>query len=49
MPLFGVAYADLDLYYLCKVLQKIAEFKDFSRLSSDFQVLFKADLIFKDF
>ena len=28
---------------------KIVEFKDFSRLSSDFPVLFKAELIFKDF
>ena len=31
------------------MLQKIVEFKDFSRLLSDFLVLFKADLIFKDF
>ena len=37
MPIFGA------------VLQKIVEFKDFSRLLSDFPVLFKADLIFKDF
>ena len=37
-------YTDLDLY-----LQKIEEFKDFSRPLSDFPVLFKADLIFKDF
>ena len=37
-------YTDLDLY-----LQKIEEFKDFSRLLSDFPVLFKADLICKDF
>ena len=54
MPLFGAAFAapnkgttiytDLDLYQ-----QKIEEFKDFSRLLSDFPVLFKADLIFKDF
>ena len=42
-------YADLGLYQQCKVLQKIVEFKDFSRLLSDFPVLFKADLIFKDF
>ena len=28
---------------------EIVEFKDFSRLLSDFPVLFKADLIFKDF
>ena len=30
-------------------LQKIVEIKDFSRLLSGFPVLFKADLIFKDF
>ena len=42
-------YTDLDLYQQCKVLQKIEEFKDFSRPLSDFPVLFKADLIFKDF
>ena len=30
-------------------LQKIVVFKDFSKLLSDFPVLFKADLIFKDF
>ena len=42
-------YNDLGLYQLCLVLQKIVEFKDFSRLLSDFPVLFKADLIFKDF
>ena len=29
-------------------VQKIVEFKDYSRLLSDFPVLFKADLIFKD-
>ena len=33
-------YTDLGLY-----LQKIVEFKDFSRLLSDFPVLFKAYLI----
>ena len=59
MSLFGAAFADqikaqqcytdLDLYQQCKVLQKIEEFKDFSRPLSDFPVLFKADLIFKDF
>ena len=59
MPLFGAAFAapikaqqfytDLGLYQQCLVLQKIVEFKDFSRLLSDFPVLFKADLIFKDF
>ena len=42
-------YNELGLYQLCKALQKIAEFKDFSRLLSGFPVLFKADLIFKDF
>ena len=40
-------YTDLDLYQQCKVLQKIEEFKDFSRPLSDFPVLFKTDLIFK--
>ena len=59
MLLFGAAYAapnkgtaiyyDLGLYQLCQVLQKIVEFKDFSRRLSDFPVLFKTDLIFKDF
>ena len=42
-------YTDLDLYQQCKVLQKIEKFKDFSNHLSDFPVLFKADLIFKDF
>ena len=42
-------YTDLDLYQQCSVLQKIEEFKDFSRPFSDFPVHFKADLIFKDF
>ena len=42
-------HTDFGLYQQCKVLQKIVEFKDFSRLLSDFTVLFKADLIFKDF
>ena len=32
-----------------EMLQKIVEFKDCSRFLSDFPVLFKADLIFKDF
>ena len=40
-------YNDLGLYQLCQVLQKIVEFKDFSRLLCGFPVLFKADLIFK--
>ena len=42
-------YTDLDLYQQCYVLQKIEEFKDFSRHLSDFPVLFKAYLIFKGF
>ena len=42
-------YNDLGFYKLCQVLQKIVELKDFSRLLSGFPVLFKADLIFKDF
>ena len=56
MPIFGAAHAqhttfftDLGLYQQCQVLQKIVEFMDFSRLLSDFPVLFKADLVFKDF
>ena len=59
MPLFGAAFAapikaqqfytDLGLYQQCKVLQKIEELKDFSRHFSDFPILFKAYLIFKDF
>ena len=43
VPIFGAAY------YTDLGLQKIVEFKDFSRLLSDFPVLFKADLIFNDF
>ena len=42
-------YTDIGLYQQCLVLQKIVEFKEFSRLLSDFPVLFKADLIFMDF
>ena len=42
-------YTDFDLYQQCYVLQKIEEFKDFSRHLSDFPVLFKAYLFFKDF
>ena len=61
MPIFGhgAAYAapikaqqfyyDLSVYQQCLVLQKIVEFKDFTRLMSDFPVLFMADSIFKDF
>ena len=41
-------YIDLGLYKQCKVQQKIVKLKNFSRLLSDFSVLFKADLIFKD-
>ena len=58
--MFGAAYAapnkGITILYRfrslinsAKVLQKIVEFKDFSRLFSHFKVLFKADLIFKDF
>ena len=42
MPLFGTGFG-------AKSYRKIVEFKAFSRLFSDFPVLFKADLIFKDF
>ena len=59
MPLFGAAIAapnkgitilsDLDLYHQCEFLQKIEEFKDISRPMCNFQVLFKAYFIFKDF
>ena len=42
-------HTNLGLYQQCSVLQKIVEFKDFSRLLSDFPVFIKADLIFKDF
>ena len=58
VPLFGAAFAapnkgttiytDLDLYQQCEVLQKIEKFKDFTRPLSDFPVLFKAELTFKD-
>ena len=59
MPIFGAAYAAPNigttilyrLSFLSTVLRskKIVEFKDFSRLLSDFPVLFKEGLIFKDF
>ena len=39
-------YTDLRLYLQCLIIQKIVEFKDFSRLLTKFPVLFKADLIF---
>ena len=42
-------YPDIELYQQSLVLQKIVKFKDFSRLFSDFPVLLKADLVFKDF
>ena len=42
-------YTDFCLYQQCSVLQKLVEFKDFPRLLSDFPVLFKAGLTFKDF
>ena len=42
-------YTDLGLYQQCLVLQKVVEFKDLSMLLSDFQVPFKAGLIFKNF
>ena len=59
MPLFGATYAapniGTTILYgfrsLSTVLSptEIVEFKDFLRLLGDFPVLFKADLIFKDF
>ena len=52
VSLFGGAFAapnkgitilsDLDLYHQCYFLQKIEEFKDFSRPLCNFPVLFKA-------
>ena len=42
-------YTDLGLYLQFKVLQKIVKFKNFSIPFSDLQVLFKSDIIFKDF
>ena len=43
-------FSDLGLYQqtLLSPTENV-EFKDFSKLLSDFPVLFKADLIFKDF
>ena len=46
VPLF---VTDLDLYQQCQALEKIEEIKDFSRPVSDFSLLYKADLIYKDF
>ena len=41
---------EISIKLLCLYLvQQIVKSKDFSRLLSDFPVLFKADLIFKDF
>ena len=57
-PLFGAAYmrikatqfyTDLVLKKQCAILLSMVKFKDFSRSLSVFQVLFKANLIFKDF
>ena len=42
-------YTDLGLLSTVLSLQKIVEFMEFSRIMSDFSVLFKADLIFKEF
>ena len=42
-------YIDLNLSHQSLVQQKIEEFKDFSRLLSDFPVLFKADLVSRTF
>ena len=42
-------YTDLVLNQQYQVLQKLVELKDFSMLLSDFPVLFKTYLIFKDF
>ena len=42
-------YTDIGLLSKVLSLQKIVEFKDLSRLLSDFPVLFKADFLLKDF
>ena len=42
-------FTDLGLLTTVLSLQNIVEFKDFSRILSDFPVLFKADVILKDF
>ena len=56
MPLFGAApnkgntiYTVLRLQRQCWILLYLLKFKDFSRPLSVFHVLFKANLIFKDF
>ena len=43
------SYTDLGLLSTGLSLQKIVVFMDFSRILSDFPVLLKAALIFKDF
>ena len=47
--LFKIFYTDLGLQKHCWILLKMVKIKDFSRPLSVFQVLFKANLIFKDF
>ena len=42
-------YADLGQKKQCWILLQMVKFKDFSRPLSVFQVLFKANFIFKDF
>ena len=42
-------YTDLGLQKQCWILLQMVKFKDFSRPLSVFQVLFKANFIFKDF
>ena len=42
-------YTDLGLQKQCIIFLQMVKFKDFSRPSSVFQVLFKAKFIFKDF
>ena len=42
-------YTDLGLQRQCIILLWMVKFKDFSRPFCVFQVLFKANLIFKDF
>ena len=59
MPLFGAAFAaqnkgttvlsNLDLYHQCYFLQKIEEFKDFSRPLCNFPALFKPILFSRTF
>ena len=61
VPLFGAAFAApnkvkapqfysyLGLQKQCWILLQMVKFKDFSRPLSIFEVLFKANFIFKDF